>query len=143
MYSRVTFAVPSAIADARLNVTVDPDTDTALTAGPFALPIRIWNPPAPVGTDASSSASDQVTVTVGPAANAAVAVGLTPSTVRAGSAPTASWASCTVRLPALVRMSLPEGVASAFAGIATPSLSASSSAISYSKRSRALPEPDT
>ena len=143
VYSSVTFAVPSAIAAARLSVAVEPATDTAFTAGPSVLPIRTTNPPAPVGTDDSSRASDQITVTVGPATAAWVALGRMPSTVRAVSASTASWASCTSRLPAAVRIALPVGVASAFAGIAIPSVSASSSTTAYSKRSLALPEPDT
>ena len=37
-----------------------------MTLGPFAVPMRTVNPPAPTGTAAASSASDQVTVTVGP-----------------------------------------------------------------------------
>ena len=105
--------------------------------------MRTVNPPAPVGTAASSSASDQVTVTVGPALSAASAVGSTPSTVRAGSAATASWPNCTVRLPATVTMELPVGVESASAGIAIPSLSSSPATISYSKRSVALSAPET
>ena len=89
-YSSVTLCVPSAIAEARLSTVVDPDTVTAVTLGPFVAPMRIWKPPAPAGTDAASSASDQVTVTVGPALAAASAVGSTPSTLCAGSAATAS-----------------------------------------------------
>ena len=38
-YSSVTSAVPSAIAEARLSAVFEPDTDTAVTAGPSALPI--------------------------------------------------------------------------------------------------------
>ena len=143
VYSRVTFWVPSAIGWARLRVVTMPATATVLTAGPFVSPIRIWNPPALVGTEASSRASDQVTVTVGPAAAALSALGRTPSTVRAVSASTASCPSCTVRLPACVSMALPPGVLSASAAIAIPSRSSSPSATVYSNRRTVVPEPDS
>ena len=142
-YSRVAFWVPSAIRSASVRrsfVASVPSTATAVTAGPLPVPILTPNPPASLPAEAGSSASDQVTTTVSPSAAAAVAVGRTPSTVRAGSAPTASWPSCTARLPA--RIALPAGAASAFAGIAMPSLSASPATTAYSKRSLALPEPE-
>ena len=95
--------------------------------------MRTRKPPAPVGTDVASSTSDQVTVTVGPAADAAVAVGRTPSTGLASSCFEA-WPSATSSLASVVRIELPEGVSRLFASIAIPSVSRSASATVYLKR---------
>ena len=141
-YSSVTFCVPSAIAEARLSTVVEPDTATAVTAGPSAVAMRTVNPPAPVGTAASSSASDQVTVTVGPALAAASAVGSTPSTLCAGLG-NEPWLRITASACATATMELPDGASSPFAFTARPSVSRSPAATVYSKRSTALPEPET
>ena len=141
-YSSVTFCVPSAIAEARLSTVVEPDTATAVTFGPFVAPMRIWKPPAPAGTDAASSAFDQVTVTVGPALAAASAVGSTPSTLCAGSE-NEPWRRITASVCATATMELPDGASSPFAFTARPSVSRSPGATVYSKLSTALPEPET
>ena len=142
VYSRVTFCVPTAISESRLSVVFEPTTDTAITVGSALPAIFTANPPVPVGTELSSSASDQITVTVGPSAVAALALGRNPSTMRAASASTASCARCTARLFATATMELPEGVCRASAAIAMPSLSSSPTATVYSKRSRSEPDPE-
>ena len=131
VYSRVTPVVPSAIAEARLSTVVEPDTDTAVTAGPAALAMRTRKPPAPGGTEPTSSASDQTTVTVGPAAAADEAVGRTPSTMCAGSC-VRPWLRLTGLVPATV--TIEPGGFRLPTGISMPFVSSSPSTTVYSKR---------